>query len=447
MTPIISTLGGSDVTHIFVHDPVALAKNLPLEMRTPNFRAYDQRALVMARPHDVVCMTSSKIDLSYMGFLYELGVGPELGNIIELEPGPVFGECLDNDPFGLSVDSLHRICERISPQNHVVLNPDGVSQKGYVMAQALENILGKTVKFMGGNPEVTDAANLKHVAYRKAQELGIPVARGEIIESSDDKAKNVTMLRSAIRRYVSETGRVIIRSAEGRGGSGIFLVEDNTESERHALELISQRPLSSFYLVQVLYEVAFSPNILVDVQPDGGAVNVVGISDQRLNLHLGHIGNVSPSGAQMLNDMSRASEALGRWLQEDGFTGLVGFDFVEHTDVRTGRSRWFFAEINARSNASVYPTFLMAHLNVRQMDCDFPVIGAFFSMLARIQTVSFLQFRKEFDARLFNPRSGRGMIPYGFCQQQMCCNMVFLGPSRHEVKAMHEGCVAQLSGR
>jgi hypothetical protein len=75
-------------------------------MRTPNFRAYDQRALVMARRHDVVCLTRSKLDLSYMGFLYELGVGPELGNIIELEPGPVSGECLYNDLFGLSVDSL-----------------------------------------------------------------------------------------------------------------------------------------------------------------------------------------------------------------------------------------------------------------------------------------------------------------------------------------------------
>ena len=194
MTPIISTLGGSDVTYIFVHDPVALAKNLPLERRPSNFRAYDQRALVMARPHDVVCMTSSKIDLSYMGFLYELGVGPERGNIIELEPAPVFGECLDNDLFCPSVDSLHRICERIPLHNHVVLNPDAVSQKGYVMAQALENLLGKTVKCVGGNPEVTEAANLKHVAFRKAQELGIPVARGEIVESSDGQAPNVTGL-------------------------------------------------------------------------------------------------------------------------------------------------------------------------------------------------------------------------------------------------------------
>ncbi|WNM63513.1 hypothetical protein [Candidatus Nitrospira neomarina] len=446
MTPIISTLGGSDVTHIFVHDPVALSKNIPLEMRPPNVRGYDQRALVMARPHDVVCLTG-KVDLSYLGFLHELGVGPELGNIIELESGPVFGECLDNDLFCPSVDSLHRICERISPQNQVVLNPDAVSQKGYVMAQALETILGRTVKFMGGNPEVTEAANLKHVAYRKAQELGIPVARGEIIEPSDGQAKNVTMLRSAIRRYISETGRVIIRSAEGRSGSGIFLIEDNTESERQAMELISQRPLSPGYLVQVLYEVAFSPNILVNVQPDGGAVTVVGISDQRLNLHLGHIGNVFPSGAQMLNDMSRAAEALGRWLQEDGFTGLAGFDFVEHADIRNGRRRWFFAEINARSNGSVYPTFLMAHLNVRQRDSGFPVIGAFFSMLARIQTVSFSEFRHVFDAGLFNPRTGRGMIPYGFCQRQMCCNIVFLGPTRHEVRALHEECVAQLSGR
>ncbi len=111
---------------------VALAKTLPVEMRTPNFRAYDQRALVMTRPHNVVGMTSRQVDLSYMGFLHKWGVGPKLGNIIELEPGPVFGESRENDLFRLSVDSP--ICERISLQNQVVLNPDAVSQKGYVMA-------------------------------------------------------------------------------------------------------------------------------------------------------------------------------------------------------------------------------------------------------------------------------------------------------------------------
>ncbi|MCA9453227.1 MAG: hypothetical protein KC584_11470, partial [Nitrospira sp.] len=106
------------------------------------------------------------------------------------------------------------------------------------------------------------------------------------------------------------------------------------------------------YRVQGMSQVGFSLNISVDVRPAGGAVSVVGISDQCLNFYL-----------------------------------------------------------------------------------------------ARIQTGSFSKFRNEFDAGLCNPRTGRGMISSGFCQQQMCWSMVFLRPSRHDVKAMPEECVMQLSGR
>ena len=49
MTAIISTLGGSDVTQIFMHNLTALAKTLPVERRAPYFRAYGREALEMAR--------------------------------------------------------------------------------------------------------------------------------------------------------------------------------------------------------------------------------------------------------------------------------------------------------------------------------------------------------------------------------------------------------------
>ena len=87
MKSIVSTLGSSDVTHIFVHDPTALLRNVPCDARTPNYRSYDQRAFLVARPHDVVCVASHKVDPSYAQFLLELGVGPKSENIIELMNG------------------------------------------------------------------------------------------------------------------------------------------------------------------------------------------------------------------------------------------------------------------------------------------------------------------------------------------------------------------------
>jgi hypothetical protein len=56
MRSLVSTLGPAEVSHIFVHDATALMKHIPRDARPRNSRSYDQRALLMARPHDVVCM-------------------------------------------------------------------------------------------------------------------------------------------------------------------------------------------------------------------------------------------------------------------------------------------------------------------------------------------------------------------------------------------------------
>ena len=444
MRSLVSTLGPAEVIHIFVHDATALMKNVPRDARSRNSRSYDQRALLMARPHDVVCMASPLIDPSYAHFLSERGIGPTSQNIIQLDTGTCDEECTISDLLCRCPVLLHDICERVGTAQHVVLNPYSVSDDVHVLAKELEKVLEKPVMVLGGNPRIAASANRKHVTFRRAQLLDIPVAPGEVVECSHSHSENLAMLRSAIRRQAEETGRVIIRGADGISGSDTFTVEKNMERREQVLETISRTPHSSVYLVQVLHEIVASPNILVFVEPDDGGVEVVSVSDQRLNRHLKHVGNVAPSIASTHADMVRSAESYARWLKSEGYSGLVGFDFVDYADPESGKSQYLLAEVNARANGAAYPGFLMEHLNERQFSFDFPTIGAYLSALIPFRTRSFAEFLHNYDTWLFNPRTGRGIFPYAICQETRCCNLAFLGPSRNEVEAMHQAFLSQL---
>ena len=437
MRSLVSTLGPAEVSHIFVHDATALMKHIPRDARPRNSRSYDQRALLMARPHDVVCIASPLIDPSYAHFLSERGIGPTSNNIVQLDTGTCDEECTISDLLCRCPVLLHDICERVATAKRVVLNPYSVSDDVHILAKELEKVLGKPVIVLGGNPRIAASANRKDVTFRRAQLLNIPVAPGEVVEWSHSQSENLSMLRSAIRRQAEKTGRVIIRGADGISGSDTFTVEKNMDSGEQVLGATSRTPYSSVYLVQVLHEIVASPNILVFVEPDDGGVEVVSVSDQRLNRHLTHVGNVAPSIASTLADMVRSAESYARWLQSEGYTGLVGFDFVEYADPESGQSQSLLAEINARANGATYPGSLMEHLNARQFSFGFPTIGAYLSALIPFRTRSFAEFLHNYDTWLFNPRTGRGIFPYAICRETMCCDMAFLGPSRNEVEMMY----------
>lgn len=447
---IVSTLGDPTVTHIFLHDATALLRTVPGDARPRYYRSYDQRALLVARPHDVVCVASRKTDPSYSQFLFELGVGPKSDHIIELNAGSDHEERSLSDLLLRRSVLLGAICKLVPSANRVLLNPYSVSETDHVLAHELAKVLGRSVTVLGGNPEVAASANLKHVAYCKAQELGIPVAEGEVVELRQlpcGHPKSIALLQSAISRHVHDTGRVIIRGTDGISGSATITVGNDAESQREGLEALMRKPHSPVYLVQVRHEIVTSPNIQVFVQPDNGTVEVASVSDQRLDDCLKHIGNVVPSSAATLADMIRSAETFARWLQQDGFTGLVGFDFVEYVDPQTGRARHVLAEANARANAATYPSFVMEHVNERQRQRGFPPVGAYCSGHVTVRAQSFPELCDEYRNWLFNPRTGRGMVPYNLCSGEKGCTMAFYGPSRAEVEEMPHAFISEAKCR
>ena len=120
-----------------------------------------------------------------------------------------------------------------------------------------------------------------------------------------------------------------------------------------------------------------SPNIIMHIEPDNGRILCVSVTDQILSDNLAHEGNICPASVKTLKNMLLSAEKLSRWLQAEGYCGVVGFDFGEYFNPETGEFKHFLAEVNPRINSSAYPKFLMEHLNREQEQKDRPCIDVF----------------------------------------------------------------------
>jgi hypothetical protein len=189
-------------------------------------------------------------------------------------------------------------------------------------------------------------------------------------------------------------------------------------------------------LVEVMLPITVSPNIQMYI--DEAGVHRVGASDQRLNGTLRHQGNVYPTRARTIDEMLGYSEILSDRLRREGYTGLVGIDFCEHEDERTGQPAAFLAEINPRINGSTYPLVLASLL-----DPDCSQIGGFVYGRIHPAARSFAELAGRHGDLLLDRRTCRGTLPYnvGYLPQG-CCHAVVFGQTRQEALAHWERMVA-----
>ena len=442
ITSILRILEGYEVTHIFTHHVTKLVHQYALETYLPGYKHFDQRALILARPDDIVCVAGT-VDQRYIHYLSSLGIGPRGDHIMELVIE--CGDDSDKTFANLLLDRLtpHGGLHQLIPANNrVVLNPYFASSIEFDLAASLESILGKSVRVLGGNVDIIERGNLKHLAHAKAQELAIPIAPGEIVDlnsRSDSGRLDVAPLLNAIARYIPYTGRVIVRGTYGAAGSGTFIAGGSSDDLERKLKIFVEKQVHHIYLVQVMFDIAATPNLLMFVEPDTGAIWWVGATDQRIDKNFSHKGNVFPSNAKTLPDMVCSARKLSHWLQTEGFTGLAGFDFVEYVHPETGEYKHIFAEMNVRVNAATYPVFLMEHLNTLQAGRSCPLVKAFVSEKTATKASSFSELEKMHGRLFFDPSTGRGIIPYntGPLDHGMC-DFVFLGSSREDVEDMYK---------
>ncbi len=369
ISSLIQTLGDVQVTQIFVHDVTQLKNLTQVSATVLGLEKYDQRALVLARPYDLVCV-ASEVNNQYLRFLSNLEVGPSNGHVIVRSEG--IQEASDESLLELLMSNyevLLTLSKLVKESNRIELNPFMASQKQFQLASTLEEITGKQIHVFAGNLAVVDYADGKHNVRAQAVELGVPVSEGNVVEierREDGKPLDLTPLLVAINRHVRRTGRVIIKGAYGASGSSTVIVEANSKSIQEALRKITERNDNRVYLVEVMLEVISSTNILIHVEPDSGGILCVSVTDQRLSEALVHDGNLYPSSAKTIKAMISAAWKMSKWLQSEGYCGLVGFDFAEYLNRETRELQHFLCEINPRTNAAAYPKALMEYLNMKQ---------------------------------------------------------------------------------
>jgi Pre ATP-grasp domain len=443
--PIIETLGGLDVTQIFVHSVTSLRNITEI---APTAHVYPERALICARSDDLVCL-AVQVDKKYLQYLHDLGMGPKVDRIVvALETVQAKPSASLSDLLMGNRKALYTIRGLLQGHKKLILNPFIASPKEFRLAAALETLIGSRVCLLGGNAEIVDYANRKHHIRRKAIELGVPVAEGEIVETQlrqIGKTHELTALREVTDKFIQKNGTVIIKGTYGNSGSSIFIVRNTVESIHGVFCEIADRDSNHIYVVEEMLDLTVSPNIMIYIEPESGDITCVSITDQIFGDGLKHEGNIYPSTAKTIEEMLVSARRMSVWLKDKGYTGFVGFDFGEYLNSKTGRPEHFLCEINPRINGALYPKVLMERLNRKQATNGNPSIEAFVAKIFETKTTSFPELQKTCGRLFFRPETGKGIVPYvlGRLMEGKVLVAIF-GKTRNEVLELLESVKAIL---
>jgi hypothetical protein len=370
----------------------------------PDLEQLGERALLLARPGDVVCL-AQPVEAEYFEFLRSLSIGPRAEDVLVI-PGVTPGTGL-SERVGADPDAFDRLAARLAGSGPILVSPYFATPLAEALARALSERLGRPTRLLGGPSALVRRLHEKRIALRLARRLGVPTAPGEIVRiaSGAPPPRDISALRAAILRRTRETGRAIVRGSSGASGSSTFTT-DGLGIEA-SLQAIAARTDNRFYLVEPLYEAIASPN--VEVVVGEGAVRAAA-TDQLLDGALVYEGSVHPSRARRLPEMLAASRALAAWMRERGFVGRAGFDFVERAG--QGAPAWFLTEINPRINGASYPVALLDRLARRAQRLGVPPPAAFRCRSVATPATDFDDLVRLSGGLLYDPARGEGIVPY-----------------------------------
>ncbi len=423
MVSLLEPLDNDSTTRLFVHG-------------APTPRA-SERALVLARPQDIVCV-ADEVEPAYLAYLAELGIGPAPERVVAMSR---FGDHAPNRALWArlagNTEALRVLGGLLRAAGPLRLHASIASRGSHSLAAALE-IAGETeVRVLGGDPDLVEYADQKHHIRERALALGIPVANGEIVAlamAGGRRRRDYDALRAAVERQLVPTGRVLVRGTHGSGHSASYVVGNGGTDVDGLVRGLSERTENRCFLVEVMVSATVSPNVQLHVAPGGGPITCAGITDQRWERPLVHGGNLYPSAARLAETMIGWSRRLAESLQEDGYAGLLGLDFVEYAHPSTGEPRAFLAELSPRVTNDTYPLALFGRLNAAQRASKNPESAAFVSGTIDTRPRRFADFRRAAGHLFYNAATGYGVVPHHVGSlSRGKCSVVVLGQSRDTV--------------
>jgi hypothetical protein len=444
-TGLLESLRADGAARVFVHD-IFSQDYIALAARDhPELNARLERALLLAEGADVVCVLEP-VDPGYLRLLAELGIGPDPARVVSASEARLPSGSRLTTLLAADAASLARIGELVAPAGAVDLHPFISTWREAALARALSASAGLPVRVRGGDPEVVERADHKHVVRPRAEAMGLPVADGEIVTLGTRAGRDpfvTAALERAIRRLAAATGRAIVKGSRGALGTMTRLARPD-EAAPIAQE-ICQSWDNEACVVESFLELTLSPNVMIHVEPAPRPVRCVGVTDQRLDPGLAHRGNVFPSAARTLEAMVESAARLAGWLQNEGFDGLAGFDFGEYRDSASGRLRHFFVELNPRVNAAVYPLAMLEGLNRARRRAGHPPLAAFVSGTDATGLRSFTELSRACGSLFLRPGGPSGVVPYvtGYLPHGKAALVAF-GRSREEAEELRARAVGVL---
>jgi hypothetical protein len=438
MGKLLECLRSGSGSRLFVHCGTSVDYLAELKVSNPGLEKCAERALLLAEPRDIVCLTD-EVEPVYLEFLAHLGIGARTENLIVASrfqngDGPLWKRLLESE------EALGVLSGRMQIEGTTQIYPFLSSAGQFELAKVLREKTGMPIRVVGADPDLVAYADCKHHVRTAAIDLGVPVAPGEVLDLGVhvSPAQRRQALAAAVFRQSYVTGKVIVRGACGAAGSATFVVSPlDCEIDELSAKLELRRA-NRFYLVEALFPADGSPNIQMHVDPEHGTIECVGVTDQRLTPHLVHTGNTYPSDTRCPDDLIRWAGVLTRWLRDAGYVGLVGFDFVVYTDEH-GRSKAFLAELNPRVNGATYPLFLSERLGIAP---------AFVSGGIRTGVRTFADLQVELHDLLLSPGRQRGVLPYATgCLQYGRCSMIAFGSTVPEAMELLAEAELRLGGK
>ena len=203
----------------YLHCVASLRSLQGLTEAIPGFDRYPERALLLAGEGDAVCVPragrSRLSSASWRAWVWDRARSTSSSReATDAGLGRPLAERLLGDPGVLS-RAAHAL-----GADEVTIEPYAATADVMALAEVMEREAGIPVR-VDGSPRVTRYADQKHHMRAKAQELGIPVAEGEVAElayAGGRRRRDLEPVRAAVERQLRWSARVIVRGSSRRVG-------------------------------------------------------------------------------------------------------------------------------------------------------------------------------------------------------------------------------------
>lgn len=201
----------------------------------------------------------------------------------------------------------------------------------YMFSSSFLNLNHPKIKILGSDPKITTKIEFKHNQIKIFEDLNLPIVKTQLIKDTNNLKKNLKILMPFV---ISET----VNSS----GYGKSLINNQDELDLFCTDLSDKIKNNYFIISEYIPDVLLSPNVNVFIS--NNEIKILNITDQILNKFI-YFGNIYPSKItdKQKNVIINITIKIGKYLQNEGFRGLFGCDFIINKNGNV-----YIVEINPR---------------------------------------------------------------------------------------------------